>query len=488
MNTTVPTLAAAPAAVPKPVAPRRLPPPVTVLLLTTALVANEPRRGGGPGASLVADFEPTVTIGPGPLLVQFCDLSTTTAPGGIISWAWDFDGDAIVDSFQQHPVFVYLPDGDYTVSLTVSDGVNPPQQRTRVAGIRVEPAATGACAALLFDRSSTMANVRSGTNVPRAVDTIDFGEDDLDWLFLTPGMRVLLYECHDGGTTRIGGSYTTAAAAKAAIQALPAPSGDKPLAHAIRSVVADLVALSPGGSAANRRLLIYSDDGPNTNPASCQGFGPDSVGGDSCAQALFQGPLGAFDTGSWQQAVCDLIAANVALDVYYFSMFADAVGNDAFFRAVCELSGGAFTGIPDASTMPRRNPWRSSGRGCADHRGVVLRMLRDGIPQLGQTVQIGCRTGSGMPCVLGIGFSDEVAGANLLPYDLGPIGAPGCWLRSSWDVTDGVIAAGGFRFLPVPNVPALAGLQLFLQAAELHPANNALGIATSDLLRLQIVP
>lgn len=484
MRTTVPNLPA----VPQFVGRRYLLQSVTLLLLTTVVVANEPGRERGPRANLVADFEAAVTIGAGPLLVQFCDLSTTSEPGGITSWAWDFDGDSVIDSFQQHPVFVYLQDGEYSVSLTVSDGVNPLQQRTRIGCIRVEPAATGDCAALLFDRSSSMANFRSGTNVPRAIDTLDFGEADLDWLFLTPGMRVLLYECHDGTTTRIGGSYTNAAAAKAAILSLPAPSGSKPLASAIRTVVADLLALNPGGGPTNRRLLIYSDDGPNTNPNSCQGFGPDSVDGDSCAQALFQGPLGAFDTGSWQQAVCDLIAANIALDVYYFSMFADSVGNEAFFRAICELSGGSFTGIPDDSTMPCANPWRSSGRGCADQGGIVLRMLRDGIPQLGQTVQIGCRTGGGMPCFLGIGFSDGVAGANVLPYDLGPLGAPGCWLRSSWDVTDGIVAAGGRRFLAVPNVPALAGLQLFLQAAELHQANNALGVATSDLLRMQVVP
>lgn len=451
--------------------------------------ARAPVPSTNPQSTLSADFSATPTIGAGPLTVHFCDLSSSTEPGGVIGWAWDFDGDTIVDSFVQHPVFTYLLDGDYTVSLVVHDGINPPQQRTRQAFIRVEPAVTGDCAAFVFDRSSTMANLRSGTATTRAIDTVAFAESDADFLFATPGMRVLLYACHDGVVQRIGGSYATAAAAKAAMQTLPTPSGDKPLADAICTAVAELVALNPGGALADRTLLVYSDDGVNTNALnSCRAIGPASIGGDSCAQTLFQGPLGAFDPLSWQQAVCDVIASSVGVDVYYFSHFADTVGNDVFCRALCELTGGSFTGIPDWSTMPRANPWRSTGAGCIDHLGTTMRMLRDGIPQLGETVEIGCRTGAGMPFLLGVGFSDQIAGANLLPHDLGSLGAPGCAVRTSWDVTDGVFAFGTMRPLALPNTAALAGLTLFWQGAGFHPANNALGLATSDLLRMQIVP
>ena len=36
-----------------------------------------------------------------------------------------------------------------------------------------------------------------------------------------------------------------------------------------------------------------------------------------------------------------------------------------------------------AGTMPLINAWRPSGHGCVDHLGTTLRMVRDGIPQLG---------------------------------------------------------------------------------------------------------
>ncbi|MBK8096792.1 MAG: PKD domain-containing protein [Planctomycetes bacterium] len=470
---------------------RKQPAPGAIMILlaatlTTLCALGDDRPVGA--ANTVADFVVSATLGVAPLLVQFCDLSTS--PNGIVMWAWDFNGDTIVDSTLQHPTFVYFQDGDYTVSLTVGDGLNPSQHVVRVAHIRVTAAATGACAALVLDRSGSMLAVRSGGGgSTRAADAAAFADADLDFLFATPGMQVLLYECHDGVVSRVGGPYAAAAAAKAALLALPAPSGAKPLAEAITLAVTDLVAFSPGTVPADRTLLIYSDDGAHVlGPHTCRQFGPSSSGGDSCAQALFQGPLGPFDPLSWQRAVCDLIAANVGLDAYYFGMFALTVGNDAFFRALCELTGGSFTGVPDDSTMPLHNPWRSLGQGCVDHLGMPLRMLRDGIPQLGATVGIGCRTGSGMPFLLGVGFSDQVAGGRALPFDLGPLGAPGCFVRSSWDVTEGLFAAATNRTLVVPNASALVGMHLFYQGAELHPANNALGVVTSDVLRLEVVP
>ncbi|MCK4694424.1 MAG: PKD domain-containing protein, partial [Candidatus Cloacimonetes bacterium] len=72
---------------------------------------------------LIADFEGNVTTGVAPLEVQFTDLSEDFT-GVINSWLWDFDNDGIVDSYLQNPVYTYTETGVYTVSLTVSDGVN----------------------------------------------------------------------------------------------------------------------------------------------------------------------------------------------------------------------------------------------------------------------------------------------------------------------------------------------------------------------------
>lgn len=62
-----------------------------------------------------ADFFAEPTVGQGITRVQFSDQST----GEIISWAWDFNGDGVIDSTEQNPTYTYARDGLYSVTLTI---------------------------------------------------------------------------------------------------------------------------------------------------------------------------------------------------------------------------------------------------------------------------------------------------------------------------------------------------------------------------------
>ena len=61
--------------------------------------------------------------GVAPYTTQFTDISIVTDSTENISWAWDFDNDGIIDSEEQNPSLIY-EEGNYTVSLTVSDAVD----------------------------------------------------------------------------------------------------------------------------------------------------------------------------------------------------------------------------------------------------------------------------------------------------------------------------------------------------------------------------
>jgi PKD repeat protein len=74
--------------------------------------------------ALNAAFQSDESFGGLPFTVNFQDYSTATDTTSIISWAWDFDNDGNIDSQDENPSWTYTTDGDYTVSLTVSDGVN----------------------------------------------------------------------------------------------------------------------------------------------------------------------------------------------------------------------------------------------------------------------------------------------------------------------------------------------------------------------------
>ena len=73
---------------------------------------------------LNAAFKVDENMGALPFAVTFQDFSSPTDSTTITSWAWDFDNDGNVDSHDPNPTFTYTNEGTYSVSLTVSDGIN----------------------------------------------------------------------------------------------------------------------------------------------------------------------------------------------------------------------------------------------------------------------------------------------------------------------------------------------------------------------------
>ncbi len=72
-------------------------------------------------SQMTAAIAANVTSGPASLAVQF--NSNSLPQTGLTSWQWDLNGDDVIDSEDENPYFVYEQPGTYTVSLTVSDGV-----------------------------------------------------------------------------------------------------------------------------------------------------------------------------------------------------------------------------------------------------------------------------------------------------------------------------------------------------------------------------
>ncbi|MBK9386399.1 MAG: PKD domain-containing protein [Planctomycetes bacterium] len=91
------------------------------------------------GTILYADFRANPTRGAAPLSVGFSDRSFTDDPAGIATWAWDFDGNGIVDSNAQNPSYSYTRCGSYDVRLTVTDTQHAPATRTKQRFVVVDP-------------------------------------------------------------------------------------------------------------------------------------------------------------------------------------------------------------------------------------------------------------------------------------------------------------------------------------------------------------
>ncbi|MBN2280913.1 MAG: C10 family peptidase [Candidatus Marinimicrobia bacterium] len=73
----------------------------------------------------IAKFKTNVLKGVVPLTVQFTDL---TEDETLIAWEWDFDGDGITDSDDQHPTWTYSDYGHFSITLRVTDGTHSYQK------------------------------------------------------------------------------------------------------------------------------------------------------------------------------------------------------------------------------------------------------------------------------------------------------------------------------------------------------------------------
>ncbi len=91
-----------------------------------------------PAAGLYPSFNATPTNPAVNQQVQFTDNSYTSDPGGITAWAWDVNGDTIIDYTTQNPTHAYPVEGNYDVSLTVTSAQFGAQTMTRTGFITVD--------------------------------------------------------------------------------------------------------------------------------------------------------------------------------------------------------------------------------------------------------------------------------------------------------------------------------------------------------------
>ncbi|MBN1620011.1 VCBS repeat-containing protein, partial [candidate division WOR-3 bacterium] len=67
----------------------------------------------------IADFNVDMNSGHAPFTVQFTDMTYSKPPAS--SWAWDFDSDGTIDSYEENPFHTYDVPGIFTVTLISSN-------------------------------------------------------------------------------------------------------------------------------------------------------------------------------------------------------------------------------------------------------------------------------------------------------------------------------------------------------------------------------
>lgn len=165
------------------------------------------------------------------------------------------------------------------------------------------------------------------------------------------------------------------------------------------------------------------------------------------------------------------------------------IGTDTHVRALTALPGGGFVaggnfvaaGGAPASFFARacgNANWTAIGTGCAIS-GPVPALTLVSTPQLGGTFALAVAgLGGGLPVMV-----TGVSPANVSLWPLGLGFGPGCYLLAAPDLLQALTVVGGNSSwsLPIPNVPALAGVHLWNQVVELGAQSSASNAGDAEI-------
>ena len=470
---------------------------------------------------LYSNFTANVTSGPSPLTVNFTDTTFTSDPGGVTSWAWDFDGDNVVDSTLQNPSFTYNTCGNYSVSLTTTDATNPSNTLTRTSYIRTDDVVP----------SFTFAQIAPGvvqftdTSVPTPTSWAwDLDGDNVvdsnaqNPVFVYPGVcsaaqvtltvnrlckgpfvssQGLVLSPNTHTTLVTGGNGLSAVGSGNTFDIqVTNPQGVTICAVTLCPYMATPVLGAPLG------CTIWVTDaagGFAANHTNAAVWRQVATGTGTFQGGLFSAPVPVpmtlsnpiyLPAGTFGMAIHMTTGSGVA----YTTLTANTTYPGPDFDIIC----GNGKGSPFAATANANRGWNGRlhystatngglagygffGAGCAGTLGIPT-VTNTTQPVVGGTLSTNLANLQFGIAVMVIGVSNTLSGGLIpLPLDLGVLGAPGCNLRVSLDVTDTVIGAGttaNWNFA-IPNNPALVGFQLFNQAASVD-TTNAFGFVMSD--------
>jgi len=367
-----------------------------------------------------------------PTMLQFLDLTNPPAQ----TWAWDLDGDGIIDSTVQNPQFTYPTPfcSEVDVTLTVSRACRAPVSTNRQTAVAKN------LTTLFSGGTITVAGATGGVNFfdlqvtnPLGVSLCALhvhsnaaaGTSMTYNLFLTPGTYVGNEATPDpwqllaSETVAAGGSFNQTFVPLTQSVYIPPGSYGVALEH---------IGSSPqynnlGG------VTVYTNSDLTLTAGATQ------------AQP-------AFSTGA---------------------VYSPRVANVALYYTDCAFTGESGYGF--------------FGPGCPSTLGTVPANEVVNLPRIGQTLSVDitdCPAGVAF-FIFGLSNSSSVFGP--LPLDLTVFGAPGCAGRVAplansllLGVPGGTVAFN----LGIPNDPSLVCVQFYTQSLVLDSGANTLGAVMSD--------
>ncbi|MBM4059912.1 MAG: PKD domain-containing protein [Planctomycetes bacterium] len=481
-----------------------------------------------PAVGVFSRFSATPRTGPSPLQVQFADASFTSDPNGILAWAWDVDGDNVVDYTVQNPSHTYTNCGTYSVSLTViaANGTNTLAVSNFIVTDTVTPS---------FAWSNLGANVIQYTDtsapVPTSWDWDLDGDGITDSTAQHPVWAYAQTQCV-GANVRLAvsrlcrGPFTTSQQVVLAPSSVAYMTGststsssswigglfDVSVTHPGGISVCG-VTVRPGGLVAPMNVAVYvAPDtyvGKDTNaslwrlvatatalPAAAPGSialnPPFYLPAGNFGMAVYIGQPGGVSTSMTHNSVPttghpgpistpDVILfpnPAAAPGMIRTGLFGGGTLNPRIWNGTLHYSACGTGGDPGFGFF---------GAGCAGSLGIT-NLRHAGRPRIGSTLTVNYDNLPLAAAIIFMGFSNTNSLFGPLPLDLGVYGAPGCSARVSTDATLFLLGAGNAAAwnFGIPNVANLVGVLMYHQALVLDPGFNTFGAVMSDAAGLII--
>lgn len=462
---------------------------------------------------LFAAFSPSATSGPSPLTVNFTDTSFSSAPTGVTSWAWDFENDGIIDSTLRNPSYTYNTCGEFTVSLTVNDGVHAASTLTRTNLIRTDDITPDFTATLV---ASPGVYQLTDTSTPPATawawDTDGDGIDDnftqnptivlpscrntnvrltatrncrtaqtTKPLFVSPNSLATLYNATNGGSSGwlVFSDLNVTNPLGITVCAIGHNTGTTTVGTPFTATVYltegsyvgkdnDItkwrnVATGSGIASGNNVESVTGLNSPMHLPFGTYGIAIQLVG----ASVRYIGTTGT----------PPLVVSNPDLTITTGAVRSTLFAGGSFF-SVRQWNG---TLHYDTFTTNSSAQYGYMGSGCAGTLPVSNQSILSR-PAVGGNFNLSVNNLPSAFTLLQMGFSNTfAAGFGPLPIDLTPIGMTGCTARVSPDLSFFMLTFGTSANFSasIPNDPAFVGVLLFTQALTPDSANS-FGFVLSD--------
>ncbi len=229
-----------------------------------------------PVAAPVAGFTADPPSGDAPLTVTFTD----TSQGDNLAYAWDFDGDGVVDSDQQAPApFTYQQPGTYNASLTVSNdaGSDTISQEIVINEVTAEPQPITGVLLFVSDRDGNNEIYAANADGSGAVNITNNPASDTNPVWSPDGSQIAFVSDRDGNSEiyllDVNDQSITRLTNDAAVDTQPAWSPDGSQIAFVSNRFGDndiWVVDAQGGEPTQRTFDVTNDQYPTWSPDGSQ--------------------------------------------------------------------------------------------------------------------------------------------------------------------------------------------------------------------------